>query len=216
MKLQIWLSTLIVAINCAMAPNAMATIVDFQSINNGNNILSSPTDVQGLTFASDHFHIIDTASACSFGGCVTPTNYLALDAPGLGFPVSVTLTGGGIFSVLALDASKMWADSIAAHNGGYDNADFLHLVGNLNGGGVVTHDLQLGFGFSPFTFSDLTNLDSMVISGFVTEGTNNASWAVDNINYLTAAVPEPETYAMMLAGIGMMGFMVRRRKNGQT
>lgn len=28
-----------------------------------------------------------------------------------------------------------------------------------------------------------------------------------------AAVPEPETYAMMLAGIGMMGFMVRRRKN---
>jgi hypothetical protein len=27
-----------------------------------------------------------------------------------------------------------------------------------------------------------------------------------------AAVPEPETYAMMMAGLGMMGFMVRRRK----
>jgi hypothetical protein len=26
-----------------------------------------------------------------------------------------------------------------------------------------------------------------------------------------AAVPEPETYAMMLAGLGMMGFMVRRK-----
>jgi len=214
MKLQIWLGTLIVAINCAMAPNAMATIVDFQSINNNNNILSTPTDVQGLTFASSHYHIINN-SDCSFGGCVTPTNYLAEDGPGLGFPVSVTLTGGGIFSVLALDASKMWADSAAAHTGGFDNADFLHLEGNLNGGGVVTHDLQLGFGFSPFTFSDLINLDSMVISGFVTEGTNNASWAVDNINYLTAAVPEPETYAMMLAGIGMLGFMVRRRKNEQ-
>jgi hypothetical protein len=28
----------------------------------------------------------------------------------------------------------------------------------------------------------------------------------------TAAIPEPETYAMMLAGLGMMGFVARRRK----
>jgi len=29
-----------------------------------------------------------------------------------------------------------------------------------------------------------------------------------------AAVPEPETYAMMLAGMGLMGFVARRRKRG--
>jgi hypothetical protein len=28
-----------------------------------------------------------------------------------------------------------------------------------------------------------------------------------------AAVPEPESYAMLLAGLGLMGFMVRRKKN---
>jgi PEP-CTERM motif len=42
--------------------------------------------------------------------------------------------------------------------------------------------------------------------------TKNA-FETDNHAVLAAAVPEPETYAMMLAGFGMMGFMVRRRKN---
>jgi hypothetical protein len=33
---------------------------------------------------------------------------------------------------------------------------------------------------------------------------------------LTTPVPEPETYAMMLAGLGIMGFMVRRRRNEEV
>ena len=33
------------------------------------------------------------------------------------------------------------------------------------------------------------------------------------LTYSVAAVPEAETYAMMLAGLGLVGFMVRRRRN---
>ena len=33
--------------------------------------------------------------------------------------------------------------------------------------------------------------------------------AMSNVN----AVPEPETYALMLAGLGVMGFVARRRKS---
>jgi hypothetical protein len=32
----------------------------------------------------------------------------------------------------------------------------------------------------------------------------------------TAAIPEPESYAMLLAGLGMLGFMARRRKQEDT
>jgi hypothetical protein len=33
---------------------------------------------------------------------------------------------------------------------------------------------------------------------------------------LVTGVPEPETYAMFMAGLGLMGFIARRRKNGQA
>jgi len=39
---------------------------------------------------------------------------------------------------------------------------------------------------------------------------NDESWTVSK--YLITAVPEPETYAMLLAGLGIVGFMARRRK----
>jgi hypothetical protein len=67
---------------------------------------------------------------------------------------------------------------------------------------------------------DTIRFDSMVLApgnydlqifGTVT-GTLGAAYAGTISAF---AVPEPETYAMMLVGLGMMGFMVRRRKNDQ-
>ncbi|MBN2864568.1 MAG: CCXG family PEP-CTERM protein [Thiotrichales bacterium] len=51
---------------------------------------------------------------------------------------------------------------------------------------------------------------------FTVDGTNWQSLSVSNLNALSAqavsAVPEPSTYALMLGGLGLVGFMAARRK----
>jgi hypothetical protein len=43
---------------------------------------------------------------------------------------------------------------------------------------------------------------------------NDHGLAIDNVSFSVSAVPEPETYALLMVGMGMMGAMARRRKNG--
>jgi hypothetical protein len=42
----------------------------------------------------------------------------------------------------------------------------------------------------------------------------NAAWNGNSLSLaVSAPVPEPETYALMLAGLGLVGFVARRRCN---
>jgi hypothetical protein len=45
-------------------------------------------------------------------------------------------------------------------------------------------------------------------------GSTGWSYSI-TINQVAAPIPEPETYALMLAGLGALGFVARRRKNKQ-
>lgn len=56
------------------------------------------------------------------------------------------------------------------------------------------------------------NYDLQIFGTIV--GTIGGAYA-GTISAFAVPVPEPETYAMMLAGLGMIGFMVRRRKSNQ-
>jgi len=61
------------------------------------------------------------------------------------------------------------------------------------------------------TFTAVSNTTSL----YFTANNNSGFAGVDNVS-LTTAVPEPESYAMLLAGLGAVGFVSRRRKQQQA
>ena len=78
----------------------------------------------------------------------------------------------------------------------------------------------------PLTFT-ITDAGGISLSSFVLSGpppADQGGWLFSadilangftgNVATNTPAIPEPETYAMMLAGLGMLGFIARRRRQG--
>lgn len=64
-----------------------------------------------------------------------------------------------------------------------------------------------------------TDASNMVINGGWRSGSNtwlNSSADWSRVILVAAPVPEPETYALLLAGLGMVGTMARRRKQAKA
>lgn len=77
------------------------------------------------------------------------------------------------------------------------------IVGNIQGGGTESVVLQNLTGATLETIN-WTNLVNVQFSG-------SSTTAMDNVN--VSAVPEPGTYGMMLGGLGLIGFMVSRKRS---
>jgi len=84
----------------------------------------------------------------------------------------------------------------------------------LAGSYISANGQYLGFSGGGFDTIRLSNcLDCDPFSTTITDGHFQAL-AVDSIEI--SAVPEPETYAMFMAGLGLMGFIARRSKNSKA
>lgn len=156
------------------------------------------------------------------------------DAASLGYPASwsigsgtPTLSGGQ----LALDDGDSIYQSFSILSGGTYTISF-----DVQGEGRSRLFLSSDVGLSNF---DSPVATSGVVLNAITDW--GPSWTTASYNFLAtdntayhlyfsgklggmtidnvaiaAAVPEPESYAMMLAGLGALGFMSRRRKQAQN
>ena len=78
---------------------------------------------------------------------------------------------------------------------------------------TVTPDGFISLGDNGSISFNLTSLTSTAgLFMYIGEVGDNGEVAGSNFDLRTTPVPEPETYALMLAGLGVMTFLARRRK----
>ena len=120
--------------------------------------------------------------------------------------VSTSWISKSVYNVTSFDWYFTTSDYMPFNDSGYVS---------LNGGAhtILANVASVGDygnsgGWQTYTFGS-------AFTGLLEFGSvNYADSAFDSVLYVqnVAVVPEPETYAMLLVGLGLIGFMVRRRK----
>lgn len=183
---------------------AQATVVDMESLPSGAcHYIGSSVTTQGYSFSASQILFSCDGNVLS----QDPTRGI-IDANG---PSKITMTSesGVAFNLKSFDAgSRTLAYNVTRPND-YQGSSTVTVTGNKVGGGTVTNVFNFnGLAYQNFSVVGFSNLSSVIFSG--SGYSMNPEFILDNVN--VSAVPEPESYAMLLAGLGLMGYMVRRRK----
>lgn len=157
------------------------------------------------------------AQSISVAPAVSPFGYIALDGLTGSFSVGTTAIpnvqavplGASSFDVVTLGqtATLTFGAGVTSYTflwGSPDLENKLVVDGTVTftGANVVASGYGLDSSSRLVTITDLTGLSSLSFT------TTKIAFEVARVN----PVPEPETYALMLAGLGAIGFVARRRK----
>lgn len=166
--------------------------LEIQNLSNGQQVLYFATTTtnevyslnldSGLTSRFIDRNTIDTATGLAVGSAFTSPDNLAMDADGNMYVIE-DQPGG---------SADIWRANDANRDG---VAESVSRWATLSTVGAEPTGL----------YFDITNPNVAYIN------VQHPSSGVDHMIKITAAVPEPQTYAMLLAGLGLLGAVARRR-----
>ena len=79
---------------------------------------------------------------------------------------------------------------------------------------ITISGINSGFPMGAFTYYFDAGNGGNVSFSFQDNGNDNVGIIIDNVSLAVGAVPEPASWAMMIAGFGLLGSAVRRRRTG--
>ncbi|MBP6056959.1 MAG: PEP-CTERM sorting domain-containing protein [Nitrosomonas sp.] len=199
-------------------------LTNFGTINGSGNIhLGWPGfwnfNYGNINQASFHFTKGSLGGNGSFTGSTTIDSEATISPTEVSSPIS-TLTFNGEFH----SSGDLLIDISGLEVGQYD-ALVINGSADFTGGNIL---FNFSNGFRPsvgdhwnFLLADnITGLDSLHV-GFsgLHYSEIKGDLTIDSLGghlEITTAVPEPEIYAMLLTGLGLLGFVVRRKKEAKT
>lgn len=181
-----------------LAPVVSAEVLSFDDMTNGPTFFTS--DYQGFKFGTNNM-----ATTAWFSNDEISASYpfkSASTVVGTDFslytPGNLAEAAQGITRALDFTFQGAWF-------GGFSQIQFrLYNDGKLVHTSAMSGELGSQSAFVASGYAGL--IDEVVIVG------EQGYFVMDDFTYSTPAVPEPESYAMMLLGLATLGAMVRRRK----
>lgn len=190
----------------ASASQASTTLITFDDIPNpAGQSDHVPSNYKGLTWTNilyvNPFNINATWSSSGAANGIVSLSYDAVNVSG---------------SPAEIQSQTPFTLNSAYFAGVSNDGLQVTVKGELEG--VITHTTTFTVNTTGSTreIFNWNNIDTVLITA--TGGTHNSSvfngtsFAMDNL-IINSPVPEPETYAMLLVGLSLVGFITRRRKN---
>lgn len=147
-------------------------------------------------FAGQPFSVsVDPTDLWSAGALPRWSNANGIDGPNLIATGVADTTGDNP----AIAGTVIGSDIFGDHNQGGLTAAFGSLVGQFGSGSYF----KVGT-----TYTGIAPGNTLKLFYFDTNNVDNIGSVLANVT----AVPEPETYAMMLAGLGLLGILARHRR----